>query len=278
MATSKHQNIRKGLSQAESFLLASLAQAGQSLFTLSQVASLLHCSPEQAKHVIYRLKKKRWIETLQRGCYLLLPLEAGVEPVYTEQALLIASCLTTHPYYISYLSAAHFHGLTDQTPMTVFMATPKHLTPRQIHGVHYQFVWVQKHKFFGYAPVKLNAQPVNLADREKTLVDGLDLLQYAGGIAEVASMFYAAQQNHLDYDKLFRYALRMGNGAILKRWGYLAEVLPLPVAPKLLQRLQASLTPGFAWLDPTAPRHGRYVTRWQVIANVTENDLRRGLT
>ncbi len=97
--------------------------------------------------------------------------------------------------------------------------------------------------------------------------------EYCGGIAEVAkALVMAGEERDVDFDRLTDYALRMQNGALLKRLGYLAEQLGLPVAD-WASRWQAALTGGYALLEPGRPPTGPTAARWRVRANVSEAEL-----
>lgn len=64
----------------------------------------------------------------------------------------------------------------------------------------------------------------------------------------------------------------MGNGAVLKRLGYLIDALQLGPLD-LRQRLNKRLSAGYAVLDPLASHEGVHDTRWRVLVNVSASDL-----
>ncbi len=61
-----------------------------------------------------------------------------------------------------------------------------------------------------------------MADREKTIVDGLDHPEHAGSIIEVRKALWRGRAE-LDFERLVDYSLRMKNRAIIKRLGFLLE-------------------------------------------------------
>lgn len=67
---------------------------------------------------------------------------------------------------------------------------------------------------------------VCIADQEKTLIDCIDKQQYAGGISEVAKGLWEAKKE-IDFEKLIEYAIKMENKSLLKRLGYLLDLLNL---------------------------------------------------
>ncbi len=276
-AANSTKNVRAGLTRNETLLLSSLSEKGRTIFRLKDVSEELKCSYEYAKVLVNNLAKKKWVLVLRRGVYLIVPLSAGVEPKYTEHEFVIASHLVS-PYYIAYWSALNFHGLTEQTPFTVFVATTKRAKSREILNTRYSFVTLGSRKFFGFVPTAVGAYKVNLSDREKTLADALDHPEYCGGISEVAKCLWNAKDK-LSPETVVKYAERMKNTAIMKRLGYLAETLDIGIDAKTLSRMKRAIAPGISPLDPTMPRKGSYTTKWNLMLNVSKGALeewRRG--
>jgi len=271
------ENVRAGLSRNESLLLSSLSEKGKTIFTLKDVVGELKRPYEYAKVLASNLAKKKWIIVLRRGTYLIVPLSAGAKPRYTEHEFVIASHLVS-PYYIAYWSALNFHGLTEQTPFTVFVATTKRAKNREILNIKYNFVTLNKRKFFGFTPVPIGTYKVNVSDPEKTLADALDHPEYSGGIIEVAKCLWNAREK-VSLERALSYAERMGNTAVIKRLGYLLETLDMNVDGRMVSKMRESISRSMSVLDPNMPRKGRYTTRWNLLLNVSKEALeewRRG--
>lgn len=277
MDTKKTEDVRGGLSRSESLLLSSLAEKNKTIFELADIVAELGCSYEYAKVLVNKLAGKKWVTPLKRGTYLIVPLSAGAEPKYTEHEFVIASKLVS-PYYIAYWSALNFHGLTEQTPFTVFVATTKRRTNKAILGTGYKFVTLDKKKFFGFEARPIGSHKVDLSTLEKTLADALDHPEYCGGIGEVAKALWNAN-GKASLETLVDHASRMRNGAILKRLGFLVELLGLKADDRLVKTMRRLISKGFSKLDPTAPRKGLHLTRWNLLVNVSEKaatEWRRG--
>jgi predicted transcriptional regulator of viral defense system len=204
---------------------------------------------------------------LKSGTYLIVPLAAGETGEYTEHEFVIASHLAD-PMYISYWTALNYHELTEQVPLTAFAATTEQVPSREIHGVTYTFVTVTEEKFFGYDPVAVDAQQVNVASVEKTLVDCADHPEHCGGIGELAKGLAAAD---LEQATLTEYLLRLGNGAAIKRIVYLADLLEIELEQR--DELVTAFTSGYSKLDPTRGDEGRYVSEYRLLVNVLEDEL-----
>jgi predicted transcriptional regulator of viral defense system len=275
--TNSAQNDRKSLSKTESLLLSSLAEEGKKIFTLSDVTDKLENSYDNAKVIVNRLVKKKWLVQLAKGKYLIVPLEAGVRGEYTEHEFVIASYLVEQ-YYIGYWTALNYHGFTEQVPMTVFVVTTKRLRDRTMLDIRYRFVALNKRKFFGFEAEPISNNKVNISDKEKTLADCLDHPEYCGGISEVVKSLWNAREE-ISIEKLVNYSVKMGNSAILKRLGFLVELLKIDISKKVMEKIRLHLKKGYVVLDPLERAHGNYSTRWALVINVSEDRLlewRRG--
>jgi len=242
-------------------IIRQLRQRDLFYFTPRMLDDLFALGRDRVYRLVARLKEERLIIEAEKGKYLLL----GLEPERVlSNPLFIASHLVK-PAYVSYWSALHFYGFTEQVPLTVFVVTTKKKRPVSFRGLHFRFVTVQPHKFFGYRRETVGELPVLIADEAKTLVDSLDQPRYAGGVAEVAKALRAALEV-IDVPTLVEYANRMRSKSLGSRLGYLLERLAHPV-----EGLIHSASP--VKLDPARPRNGPYEPRYRVVINVPEAEL-----
>ena len=255
-----------------------MSEKGKNIFTLNDVTEY-NIPYMNAKLIASRLIRKGWLKPLSRGTYLIIPLEAGVEGKYSEHEFVIASHLI-EPYYVGYWSALQFHGLTEQVPVTVFMVTTRHVIDRSrvILDNKYRFVTVAEKKFFGFDRVLVANSAVNISDKSKTIADCLDHPEYCGGISEATKALWVSREV-VRIDDIVDYGVRMGNSAILKRLGYLAELLGVGAPKNVLDRVHRNIRKGYSLLDPLGKREGRRLTQWGLIVNVSDESIlewRRG--
>jgi len=230
-------------------------------FTPSLLADLLSLKRRQMYRLVARLKDEGLVDEVEKGKYLLL----GLEPERVlSNPIFIASHLVT-PACVSYWSALHYYGFTEQVPLTNFVATTKKKRSVTFRNFRFRFVTIKPHKFFGYRREMLGDLPVVVADEAKAIVDSLDLPHYAGGITEIAKALQAALET-VDVPTLVRYANRMKDKSLGSRLGYLLETLGYPA-----EGLISSISP--IKLDPSRPRIGRTDSRWQVVANISEAEM-----
>ena len=256
------------LGPQERRFLSVLASQGMRTFRIED-AKPHWASEGQARKAVSRLRRKGWLQRLERGVYMIVPLEAGPEGWWTEDTLVIATQLA-HEGAAAYWTALHYWGMTEQVPRTVFVQT-SHRRARwnvTILGVRYRFVSVQREKLFGVSTQTSDGIPFRITDREKTLVDACDRPDLSGGILQIAQALGSGVD--LDWGKVDAYLARFGSGAVYKRLGYLAEALDLQL-PERNRRLSAwreALTQGIALLEPSAGKAGPTNTRWRVRINV----------
>ncbi len=270
-SVSKNAEIRKGLSKKEAYLLSSLAEKKKRMLEIADIMRELGCNYNYAKVIASRLLRKKWLVPIEKGKYLIAPLEAGKESIYTDHEFVIASELV-QPYYLGYWSAMNYHGMTEQVPFTVFIVTTKRRKAKKIHGVNYAFITLVKQKFFGYETVNVAGKNISISDKEKTIVDCLDHPEYSGGITECAKALWGARKE-IDFEKLLDYAGKMKNGAIFKRLGYLLHKLEIKLPENLGKKIRDSVSKGYAVLDTTIKKKGKYASEWMLLVNVSDKDL-----
>lgn len=259
------QNItRSPLGRSEARFLAKIgARPTFSIFIARQV--LGHKKDDPTPQFLERLQHKGWIRRIRRGTFAVIPLSSGEDRTPQLHEFVVAMELVS-PAAIAYWSALNHHGMTEQLPRTVFVATdhPVRRPPGQVLGVSYKIVSLRPAKFFGVVKDWIGELPFMITDREKTIIDGLDLPQYVGGIEEVAKAISTSWKS-FDEVKLRKYAAKIGNSAVAKRLGFLMETLGLGNVEALRKAVPPAL--GFSLLDPTLPKQGKYNRRWGLLIN-----------
>ncbi|MCK9581131.1 MAG: hypothetical protein M0Q92_11910 [Methanoregula sp.] len=238
-------------------ILKSMARENQ-VFSFAQLYQKTHIKKDALSVILSRMEEKGFIERIERGKYLIIPL-GSEKGKYTLHEFVMASYLV-EPCAISYWSALHHYGLTEQIPNTVFVQTParKKKSRMEVLGVKYQIVRVKDTKFFGIRKEWIEETPIGITDKEKTVIDCLDKPHLAGGIIEVAK---ALKDRTLDHSKLCEYALKIDNFAVVRRLGYLCGQMGIPV------NLPHPPSKKYLLLDPTMPAKGKNDPEWRLVIN-----------
>jgi len=251
--------MRGGLRKSTAELLHKLCRRGP-VFTFKEALEVSGYDRGYLKLVLHMLERGGWIERIEKGKYVILPLEAE-RGRYTLHEFVIGSELVK-PSAIAYWSALHYHGLTEQIPNVVFIQTTSRKKRREltVFGTKYRIVRVVERKFFGLEPLWIEELKIHVTDKEKTVIDCLDKPQYCGGVIEV---YKALGEGDVDVGKLSEYLEKFGSGAVAKRLAYLAKLagLEVEVPGRLIKK-------GVVALDPTMPRKGKVNHRLKLLINV----------
>jgi predicted transcriptional regulator of viral defense system len=261
------QNIT-GLSKNEAAFLSLLAEKEQAIFRFSDALEFWQDAPA-TRSALSRLQQGNWLKRIERGLYMVVPLDAGPGRMWSENSLVIASYLLQRGA-IAYWSALYYWNLTEQLPRTVFLQSPQRKAKREltVAGIRYQFITIRPQRFFGLVKQPINRHILQLTDREKTLIDAADRPDLTGGIRQLVKTL----QEHwreLDWQKVDDYLVQFDSGAVVKRLGYLVDVLALPIPDRnlRLQQWKEHLTAGIALLEPGSPRTGPTLRRWRIRDN-----------
>lgn len=255
-----------GLSEPQQKVLHWLEQNKHWIVTLDEVASFLSCSEEEAHSICLGLALGKRFATLGHNQYLLMtsPTNQPLPPIHP---LIIGSFLVA-PYYFSLQTATAYHGLSPPTTELVYIVTTQVRDHPDIRGISYRFIRVHPRKFYGYETVRINGVDINMADKEKAIVDCLEKTKYAGGLAEVFRLL-KKNINTLDVQRLVDYTVLMGTSALIQRLGYLLDQLDVSFDEEFLQSYSLSVpTP----LDPSLTYEGRSKRdeKWNLMINVPE--------
>lgn len=264
---------KRTLGPTETRLLNRLAADGHVVFSTAQARAALNGEGRHVNKLLHRLTQKRWLLRLEKGKYLLLPLEAGMEGLYGPHEFIIAAHLV-EPYAVAYASAFSFYGFSDLLPHTVFVATTRRKAPLTVDelGLRFRFVTLTPHKLFSIHTVIIEDHPVRITTPSKTLVDGLDRPDLCGGIVELVKGVLHYAEDYADWEELTADAIRLGNRTVFKRLGYLTEVTEVEVG-EWLDRWRTEISTGETLLDPRYGDRGRYDSDWNLRLNVSEDQL-----
>lgn len=238
----------------------------EEVFTIDDIRANTDMSDEALKKFLYRLKKQGWIEQIERGKYMQLPLGAKKKE-YTVHEFAIGSMLV-EPHCIAYWSALHHYGFTEQIPSTVFVQTTSRKKHRrvEIFGIDYRIVRLVPEKFFGRTKERFESKTVNITNKEKTIIDCLDKPKHCGGLIEVIKGLVK-----MDYDpvRLAKYAERIDNTGVIRRLGFLNDYYDLDIdVPPLDKGIR-----NYLLLDPIMPQGGEKNSKWRLTVNLGKEEL-----
>jgi predicted transcriptional regulator of viral defense system len=250
------------LPQGRAQLLKVLSAAGD-VIHIDDVANALSVSRVEAAKRLSRWREQGWVSRVGSGAYVPASLDTlGTERVLDDAWVLVPALFA--PGYIGGRTAAEHWDLTEQIFKDVVVITGQVI--RQKSETRQGFEFMLKHlapdKIFGTKAIWRHRTKVPVSDVHRTIIDMLDDPAIGGGIQQVADCLNAyLKRSDRDDAKLVSYGDQLGNGAVFKRLGFLAE--KRPEGAPLVELCKARLTSGNAKLDPAMDCQ-RIVTRWRL--------------
>ncbi len=252
-------------------LVQKLAAEGFRIFTtedVREIAPEVGLSMGYVVQALHHLVRTGWLVRLRKGLYTLSSAVPGISPAHEFE---VAMALVD-PAAISHFSAMHHYELTEQIPHHVFVTTTSgQSVPRgagagyRVGDTTYQFIRIRPERFFGTETVWVDDSRVTFTDMARTLIDGLVMPQYCGGIAEVMHGFQEAR-DRLPLDQMIDYALRLDH-ATAKRLGWVLEQTGFERSA--LTALQQVKVTGYTKLDASGSREGPYNRAWMIQENLS---------
>ena len=243
--------------------LAAVIQEAGDIVQIADAERTLDVSRTAAAKLLSRWSRQGWLRRVGPGIYAPVSLDSLVSEQVLDDPWVLVPALYD-PAYIGGRTAAEYWDLTEQIFHDIVVMTERPVRTESLkhHGTRFTLRHVQAGMMFGTKSVWRGRTRIAVADVHRTIIDMLDDPKLGGGIQHVddclASYFRHRSQ---DSGKLIAYADRIGNGAIFKRLGFLAECRSGNTA--LLDACRERLTQGNAKLDPTLSCP-RLATRWRL--------------
>jgi predicted transcriptional regulator of viral defense system len=97
---------------------------------------------------------------------------------------------------------------------------------------------------------------------------------YAGGIVEIAKAIYSSKEK-IKYSALLEYAIRFDSQAVIKRLGFLLEMLEIET--DIIDDLQKLKTASYVVLDTELPKVGKRISRWSIQQNLERETIKSAI-
>jgi predicted transcriptional regulator of viral defense system len=97
---------------------------------------------------------------------------------------------------------------------------------------------------------------------------------YSGGIVEIARAIHIAREK-IKYDILLDYVIKFNSQAVIKRLGFLLEILEIKTP--IINDLQKIRTNSVVILDTELPKSGKITTKWNIQQNVETETIKTAI-
>ena len=243
--------------------LVKVLSAAGDIIRIADAETALAVTRTEAAKILSRWTGQGWLRRVGPGVYAPAALDT-LDSVHVLDDPWILVPVLYDPAYIGGRSAAEHWDLTEQIfrDIVVLTAQPLRDKKQQRHGATFSLKHIDQRLLFGTKTVWRGPNKIAVSDLHRTIIDMLDDPALGGGIQHIADCLtvYLAHGER-DDETLLAYGDRLGNGAVFKRLGFLAERFSPDDA--LVPACRHRLTKGHAALDPalTCPR---LVTRWKL--------------
>jgi predicted transcriptional regulator of viral defense system len=264
----------KTLSFQSSGLLQKLNQDNSSFFSLAKAYELLSGSSKPAvRRLLSDMTERGLLLRLKNGLFCIIPYDQNPSTYFPNWHLIAEHLAADANFYIGYYSAMEIHSLVTQPSLREQIVVDKQLKPAslKIKGHKFQFIYHNSTHFFGKKYIWIdNFNKVPCSDLEKTFVDCLYKPDYAGGITEIAKAFFKSKEK-IDYEKLLDYCRQFKAQSVIKRLGFLLEILN--INNPIIGKLQQLKTSSFILLEPSYEKKGKLINKWSIQQNIETNDI-----
>jgi len=224
--------------------------------------------PHKSADYITRLREKGHLQKIRRGLYAVVPPNL-VGNEFEPDKFLIAS-KTGDEYYISHHSALELHGLAQSVHNTVLITTKIQSDPFIYQSITYKFVTTEH--FFGSEQMTHQGVEVMVSDREKTFLDCVRRIKYAGGLEELMKSLNNLPS--LDWSKLEDYLGRFDEKKLYQKTGFILESLSLEVPEGTLSEIKEGTGDRTYYLDKG--RESSFEEKWNLMVPKNLSELMRG--
>lgn len=264
----------KSISTQSGKLLSHFNKMGKACFDYAEAQIAMPGSRDSAlRELLSDMVKRGLLMRLKKGLYHIIPYEQEAHSFMPDWHLLAEPLTNGNDHYIGYYSAMQIHNLITQPSLKEQIVVAKQIRPSslKIKGITFQFIYHNANHFFGSKMMWIDSfNQVMCSDLEKTIVDCLFKPDYAGGIVEIARAIYISK-NKIDFDKLLHYVISFSSQAVLKRLGFLIELLEVDFG--IIEPLQRAKTSSYVLLDTELPKSGRMNSRWSIQQNVETDTI-----
>jgi predicted transcriptional regulator of viral defense system len=264
----------KTLSSQSAELLDILNKEGYLCFSIDKAYQLLNTSSKDSvKKLLSDMTKRGLLMRIKEGIYYIIPYDQDPEAFMPDWHLLVPYLVGETDYYIGYYSAMQIHSLITQPALKEQIVVDKQIKPAtlKIKGIPFQFIYHNEKHFFGAKKTWVDSfNKILCSDLEKTLIDALFKPEYAGGITEIAKAIHKSKDK-IDFKKLLEYTKKFDSKAVTKRLGYLLELLDIQY--EIVQNLQQQETKSYFLLEPSHPKQGKMISRWNIQENIDKQSI-----
>lgn len=170
---------------------------------------------------ISQLSKQGWLVRLKRGLYVVITDISSLG--FLDLSGLVISQVLNKDSYVSFENALQHYSMFDQLLSSVEAVTYKRARKYKIQNKEYRFSHIKKELYFGFTGEVVEGKVVQIAEKEKAL---LDMLHFRSSANTVNLVFEKLRehQDQIDFENLKQYAKKFGV-SMVREAGFLLDQL-----------------------------------------------------
>lgn len=178
-------------------------------------------SAQETRNRISFLSRAGWFFRLKKGLYIVVT-DLGELNAFNLSLYSLAQVLNKNSY-ISFENALQYHGMFDQMLDSVAAVTFKRARKYKVKNTEVKFHHIKKELYFGFTQEKAEVGMVNIAEKEKAL---LDILYFSSDTFHFSMVWEKLSENRkiINFSKLIQYALHF-NIKVLRQTGFFLDML-----------------------------------------------------
>jgi len=178
-------------------------------------------SAQEIKNRVSLLSKLGWLIRIKRGLYVVIT-DISTLAFNDVSANTIAQTLSKDSY-ISFENALQYHGMFDQMLASVYAVTFKRARKYKIQNTEIRFFKIKKELYFGFSSQRSDIGVVNIASKEKAI---LDMLYFRSNAYNVSLIWEKIREYKKDFDfDLMREYAKKFNLTVIRQVGFFLDRL-----------------------------------------------------
>lgn len=231
----------------------------QKVFSIEEAQAAFNSKGENLTRLLHYLVQNGKVKRIRRGLYCVIDDETTSPNPYTIAARI------TQPYYLAYHTALELHGVAYSAFRNVFVASEKTFAAFAFHGVQYlRILPLNADIKTGNEEMRIENLPVRTSDRERTIIDCLDRINYAGGVEECLKSLMNFPM--VDPEKTLSYLAIFNRKILHAKVGWLFEQMQSEwqINEAVLQKLEKPISKRPMPFDQVS-REVKHYRRWNLL-------------
>jgi len=175
---------------------------------------------ERARRISF-LARSGWLVRIKQGLYLVVT-DFSTLSAANVSNLVISNALNRKSY-VSFANALNWHGMFDQLTKSVDAITSGRARIYRFQDTEFRFFRVKEKLFFGFIKERADGKIVNIAEKEKIILDYLSLKRNAATVSLVLEKL-KEHKSKFDFAKMTEYA-KAYNLTIQRNLGFLLDTV-----------------------------------------------------